>query len=164
MSTVTTAPTASPSLASAATSTNPLVHGPILATLVKLSLPNAVAMLATACVAIAETMYVGLLGIPQLAGIALVFPMAMLQQMMSAGAMGGGVSSAVSRALGAGQADRAQALARHAAVIGLVMGVVFTVVFLSAGPSIYRTLGGRAEALNQAMIYSNVVFLGSVGT
>jgi hypothetical protein len=39
---------------------------------------------------------------PDKAGLALVFPLAMLQQMLSGGAMVGGVSSAISRALGAG--------------------------------------------------------------
>src|SRR5262245_40962418 len=99
---------------------NPLLTAPILPTLVRLSLPNMVAMLATALVAMAETVYVGLISTAALAGMALVFPMVMLQQMLSAGAMGGGISSAVSRALGAGDAARANALVFHAAVIGVV--------------------------------------------
>jgi putative MATE family efflux protein len=120
-------------------------------------------MVATALVAIAETAYVGLLGVPQLAGIALVFPMVMLQQMMSAGAMGGGVSSAVSRALGAGDVARAETLARHAVVIGSVAGIAFTTLFLGFGAQIFRLLGGHGSALDQALAYSNVAFLGSVG-
>ena len=52
-----------------------------------------------ALVTIAETAFVGTLGTPPLAGLALVFPLVMLQQMMSGGAIGGGVSSAISRAL-----------------------------------------------------------------
>ncbi|MBS0244430.1 MAG: MATE family efflux transporter, partial [Proteobacteria bacterium] len=120
-------------------------------------------MLATALVAIAETAYVGLLGLPQLAGIALAFPMVMLQQMMSAGAMGGGVSSAVSRALGAGDVARAETLARHATVIGLGAGLAFTAVFLGFGPAIFRALGGKGEPLAEAISYANIVFLGSVG-
>ena len=147
----------------AAPSLNPLLVRPILPTLVRLSLPNIVAMLATALVAIAETAYVGLLGIPQLAGIALVFPMVMLQQMTSAGAMGGGVSSAVSRALGAGDTARAETLARHATVIGLGMGIAFTAVFIGFGPVIFRLLGGRGPALEQALAYANIAFLGSIG-
>ncbi|WP_204325415.1 MATE family efflux transporter, partial [Stenotrophomonas maltophilia] len=75
------------------------------------------AMVATASVAVAETVYVGLIGTAALAGMALVFPMVMLQQMMSAGAMGGGVSSAISRALGAGDEARARSLAFHTVVI-----------------------------------------------
>jgi putative MATE family efflux protein len=140
---------------------NPLVTRPILPTLVRLSLPNMIAMLATALVAIAETAYVGMLGLAELAGIALVFPMVMLIQMMSAGAMGGGVSSAISRALGAGNVERAAALARHASAIAASAGLAFTAVFLALGPSIYQVLGGRDAALAQALAYSNVVFAGA---
>jgi len=141
---------------------NPLLSGAILPTLVRLSVPNMVAMVATALVAIAETAYVGLLGVPQLAGIALVFPMIMLQQMMSAGAMGGGVSSAISRALGAGDLTRAETLARHAVVIGSVAGIIFTIVFLGWGAAIFRLLGGSGDAIEQALAYSNIAFIGSV--
>ena len=47
-------------------------------------------------------------------------------QMMSAGAMGGGISSAIARALGARSRDDADALASHALVIAIVFGLVFT--------------------------------------
>ena len=80
---------------------NPLITGPIAPTLWRLTVPNLISMSVTALVAICETVYVGLLGTIELAAIALVFPMVMLMQMLSSGAMGGGVSSAVSRALGA---------------------------------------------------------------
>ena len=76
-----------------------LTTGPILPTLLRLALPNVLAMTMTVVVGIAETRYVGLLGTAPLAAMALVFPFAMLVQMMSGGAMGGGVTSAVSRAL-----------------------------------------------------------------
>ena len=79
----------------------------------------------TALVAVFETAYVGRLGAAPLAGIALVFPFAMLSQTMSAGAMGGGVSSAISRAIGAGDRERAADLAWHAAMIGLCGGLMF---------------------------------------
>jgi len=48
-----------------------------------------------------ETYFVGKLGTDALAGVALVFPVVMLTQMISAGAVGGGISSAVARALAA---------------------------------------------------------------
>ncbi len=141
---------------------NPILTGPIVATILRLSTPNMMAMVATAAVAIAETAYVGLLGTAALAGMALVFPMVMLQQMMSAGAMGGGVSSAVSRALGAGDVERARSLAFHTVLIGLAGGLAMTVLFLLAGPAIYRLLGGQGESLGQALLYSNVVFAGAL--
>ena len=141
-----------------------LIAGPILPTLLRLSLPNMLAMLATALVAVAETVYVGRLGIDPLAGMALAFPMVMLQQMMSAGAMGGGISSAVSRALGSGDHGRAERLVLHATLIGVGAGAVFMSVFLLSGPALYRLLGGSGEALVQALAYSNIVFLGACFT
>src|SRR5712675_1118196 len=122
---------------------NSLLTSPILPTLLKLALPNAVAMFGSTLVAVAETSYIGRLGIEPLAGIALVFPFVMLTQMMSAGAMGGGVSSAVSRALGAGNRDRAATLALHAAMIGACAGIFFTAMMLVFGRTFYALLGGR---------------------
>ena len=99
-----------------------LLNGAILPTLLRLSLPNVLAMVMTVLVGIAETYYVGRLGTAPLAAMALVFPFAMLTQMMSAGAMGGGVSAAISRALGASDTARAQSLLLHALVIGVGAG------------------------------------------
>ena len=58
-----------------------------------------------------------LLGVRPSPRMAMVFPMAMMQQMLSAGAMGGGVSSRSSAPIGAGEDLRAQALALHAFII-----------------------------------------------
>jgi Na+-driven multidrug efflux pump len=82
----------------------------------------------------------------------------MLTQMMSAGAMGGGVSSAISRALGAGNRDRAADLA----MIGLLAGLFFTVMLLAFGRDFYALLGGRGGVLEQAMHYSQVLFSGAI--
>src|SRR5262245_20382968 len=122
---------------------NALLQAPLLPTLLRLALPNLIALSVTAAVAIAETSYVGLLGTAPLAAIALVFPMVMLMQMLSAGAMGGGVSSAISRALGAGDEARASALALHALAIGATAGLSFSLAFMGFGEAIFRALGGR---------------------
>ncbi len=139
-----------------------LLTSPILPTLLRLALPNTVAMFGSTLVAVAETSYIGRLGTEPLAAIALVFPFAMLTQMMSAGAMGGGVSSAISRALGAGNRDRAATLALHAAIIGACGGVFFTVTMLLFGREFFLLLGGRGEVLEQACNYSQVLFSGAI--
>jgi putative MATE family efflux protein len=141
---------------------NSLLTSPILPTLLRLALPNTVAMVGTTLVAVAETSYIGRLGTEPLAGIALVFPFAMLTQMMSAGAMGGGVSSAISRALGAGMRDRAATLALHAAIIGACAGLFFTVVMLLFGRQFFTLLGGRGHVLEEACNYSQVLFSGAI--
>ena len=83
--------------------TRALLDGPIVATLLRLAAPNVLVMMVQASVGLIETYFIGWLGTDALAGVALVFPAVMLMQMMSAGAMGGGISSAVARALGGGR-------------------------------------------------------------
>ena len=151
-----------PSAAAAARPPDPLLSAPLLPTLLRFALPNMLAMVATALAAIAETAYVGSFGVASLAGMALVFPMVMLQSMLSAGAMGGGVSSAVSRAFGAGDPARASALAVHAMWIGVAIGTVYMVLMLVFGRALFAALGGQGEALEQAVAYANVAFLGSI--
>lgn len=138
-----------------------LRHGPILPTLLRLAAPSVLAMLLQVLVGIAETYYMGRLGTAPLAAMALVFPFAMLTQMLSSGAMGGGVSSAVSRALGAGDGARAAALARHAVAIGLALGLVYLAIMQLGGPYFYAWLGGRGEVLAEAARFSAVLFLGA---
>jgi putative MATE family efflux protein len=143
---------------------NALLSAPILPTLLRLTAPNLAAMLVVALVAICETAYVGMLGTTPLAAIALVFPLVMLTQMLSAGAMGGGVSSAISRALGAGELERAEALASHAIVIGGTAGLLFSVGFVVFGAPILRTLGGSGEVLEQALVYAEIALAGAILT
>src|SRR5215469_6652887 len=118
------------------------MEGPITATLLRLAAPNMLVMLAQASVGLIETYFVGKLGTAALAGVALVFPLVMLMQMMSAGAMGGGISSAIARALGAGRRHEADALSSHALVIALVFGLTFTVTLLLGGRWLYSAMGG----------------------
>jgi putative MATE family efflux protein len=139
-----------------------LLHGPVLATLLALAVPNLVVMLAQAAAHFLESFYVGLLGVDALAGAALVFPLVMLMQMMSAGGIGGGVSSAIARALGAGQHEEAEAIALHAIIIGLGFGIMFGVAAILFGPALYSAMGGRGASLGAALGYSNAIFAGAV--
>jgi putative MATE family efflux protein len=139
-----------------------LLEAPILPTLARLAAPGLLLVVSQSAVSITDTHFVGRLGTEPLAGLALVFPLVMLLQMTSAGAMGGGVSSAVARALGAGREHEARRLVVHAVVIALALGLAFTALLLALGRPIYALLGGRGESLGQALAYSNVLFSGAV--
>ena len=78
--------------------TRALLQGPIVATLLRMAWPNVLVMLAQASTGLIETWFVSHLGTDALAGMALVFPGFMMMQMLSAGAVGGGISSAIARA------------------------------------------------------------------
>ena len=139
-----------------------LLAGPPLRTMIALGLPTMVVIMAQIGVSIIETFWTSRLGLEALAGVTLVAPLAALMATMSNGGIGGGVSSAIARALGAGQGERANILLWHAIVIALIFGAAFTVLLLSLGGLLYSALGGEGAVLSQALIYSAWVFGGSI--
>ncbi len=142
--------------------TRVLIEGPIVATLLRLATPNVLVMFVQASVGLLETYFIARLGTDALAGVALVFPIVMLMQMMSAGAVGGGISSAIARALGAGRRADANALVTHALAVAVAFGAVFMVVVLGSGRALYGAMGGTGASLTAALAYSNVVFAGAI--
>ena len=142
--------------------TQQILDGNPLPVLVRMATPNAMAFLVQASVSMTEVWYVGQLGRTSLAAMAFVFPGLMLMQMLSGGALGGAVASAIARALGAGDTERAERLLWHALCIAAGAGVLFLLIYVSAGEWLLTTLGARDEVLDQAMSYGAVVFGGCI--
>src|SRR5438445_1582060 len=140
----------------------PLLEGPIVSTLLRLATPNVLVMFVQASVGLIETYFVARLGTDALAGVALVFPVLMLMQMMSAGGVGGGISSAIARALGAGRRADADALVVHALAIAVGFGLLFMLAVLGGGRWLYSAMGGSGASLTAALTYSTVVFSGAI--
>src|SRR6478736_6632709 len=127
-----------------------------------LAAPNVLNVAMQSLVSISDSWFVAQLGIVDLAALALVFPTQMALGQMSAGAMGGGISSSVARALGSGDRAAAEAAVAHALVIALGMAALFAVVFVGFGRAIYGALGGSGRALDGAEAFATVLFLGCV--
>src|SRR6266852_1765432 len=124
-----------------------LLEAPVGPTILRLALPNVVVMVVQASVGLIETYFVAKLGVDALAGMALVFPPFMLLIMVSAGAMGGGILSAIARALGSGNSTLANDSVWHALAITVLLGAVVTVSALLWGLNLYALMGGRGESL-----------------
>ena len=142
--------------------TRMLLEAPIVPTLLRLAAPNVLNLLAFVGLITFDGLFVGRLGPDALAGISLVFPWVMLMQHGAASGMGGAVSSAVARALGAGEKERANDLATHAVWLALMLSALFSLLMLVAGPVIYRWMGGQGAILEAAVAYSNVAFGGAL--
>ena len=142
--------------------TSKLLQGAIVPTLLGMAWPNILVMSAQASTGLIETWWVSHLGSDALTGMALVFPGFMMMQMISGGAMGGGISSAIARALGSGRRHDADALVLHAMLINSALGLFFSAMLLMFGRPLYAVMGGRDGSLEAAMLYSNVVFGGTV--
>lgn len=139
-----------------------LLEAPIFATLLRLSTPNILNLLAIAGMITFDGLFVGRLGPDALAGVSLAFPFVMLMQHTAASGMGGGVSSAIARALGAGKRDVADALTFHAFVLALGLAAAFSTVLLAGAPFIFRAMGGQGAMLSAGLAYADVAFSGAV--
>lgn len=142
--------------------TRRLLEAPIVPTVLRMAVPNVLVMLAQASIGLIETYFVGKLGSDALTAMALVFPVVMLMQMSSAGAIGGGIASSIARAIGARRRDDADALVIHSMVTALCFALLFTSAMLLGGPWLYAQMGGTGASLDNALIYSNIVFSGAV--
>src|SRR5262245_11188348 len=120
-----------------------LLAGPVIPTLLRLASPNVAGLLAQTLTIAYDGYIVARLGVDALAGVALVFPLSMLMVQLSRAAMGGGVASAVARAIGAGSAEKASAAAWHGLVIELLLGVAIGLALLAGGPVLYAAMGAR---------------------
>ena len=139
-----------------------LLEGPVLPTLLRLAAPTVALMLLQGVIAAGEAAFVGRLGSHALAGVSLSFPLVMLMTTLSAGAYGGGVASGVARALGAGRSDDAARLAGTALGMSAILGLASTAAMMLFGRAFYAALGATGPALEAAVLYSDVLFLGAV--
>ncbi len=141
--------------------TERILRDPPLPLLVRLAGPNAAAFFVQAAVAMAETAFVGRLGAESLAGLGVIFPALMLMQMLANGAVGGAVSSAVARALGAGDRAGAESLVGHAVVMALAAGFGFFVLHALFGPRLLAAVSASAGVAHAAEAYAATLFAGA---
>jgi putative MATE family efflux protein len=141
---------------------HPLLTAPIGRSLLLLAGPTTALMLTQVLVAIADGIFVGRLGTDALAGMALVIPFVTLMFNIAYGGMGGGVASAVARALGAGRLDDAQAIVVHALILAVALGAGFAVLDWTCAAWLFELLGGSGAALERALSFSHVMFTGAV--
>lgn len=142
--------------------THHLVTSAAAPLLMKMATPNALAFAIQSSVSMAEVWIIGQLGTSALASIALAFPLLMLIQTMSGGAVGGAVTSAIARALGGGDRERAEQLVWHALAIAAIGAGVFLISFLIGGRALIVFLGGSGVILEQAVDYCMVIFVGGL--
>ena len=140
--------------------TNQLLTAPVLPLLISMAAPNAAAFLVQATVNMTEVWYVGQLGTVSLAAMALMFPLFMLMQMLANGAMGGGVTGAIARAMGGHNVDTAERLIWHALAIALVAGFGFLVLVLVALEPLLSLMSKEPAVLEEARLYAVILFSG----
>ena len=142
--------------------TQQMLSAPPLPLLMGMAAPSTLAFFIQGSVSLAEVWFIGQLGEISLAAIALAFPLLMLTQTLSGGAMGGAVAASIARALGAGDIAKAERLVWHAMALAAAGAAVLLLIFLLAGQAFLRFLGGAGEVLAQAHEYAMLLLAGGV--
>ena len=153
---------ASPAIGPVAARTKLLLDAPVFPMLLRLAAPNVLNLLAFAGMITFDGFFLGRISTNALAGASLAFPWVMLILQATNSGMGVGVSSAVSRALGAGHRDRADDLVFHSFLLALAIAAIFSTVMLVGAPYLFQWMGGRDEMLSDALAYANVALGGAV--
>ena len=135
---------------------------PVMPLLIRMSAPNTIAFFIQSIVVLTEVWFISKLGINSLAAVALSFPLLMITQTMSGGALGGAITSAVARSMGANDIERAEKLIWHSIIISLGGAVTFLLFFLLFGKQLLFILGGRGDILQQSYMYCSVLFFGGL--
>lgn len=140
--------------------TQEFLSKPIMPLLIRMSAPNTIAFFIQSLVVLTEVWFISKLGTNSLAAVALAFPLLMITQTMSGGALGGAITSAVARSMGANDIDRVEKLIWHSVVISLGGALIFLILFLFFGNQLLFLLGGRGEILQESYAYCSVLFFG----
>lgn len=135
-------------------------HAPVSKAVAVMAVPTIITMLVVVIYNMADTFFIGQTNdAMQVAAVSLSTPVFML--FMALGNLFGiGGSSAISRALGAGQDERAKHISAFCAYAALGTGVLFMLIFLVGMNGILTLIGASENTIGYARTYLSYVAFG----
>lgn len=138
-----------------------LTSGPIVKTLMQLSVPIVMANLLHTAYQLIDTFWVGRLGAEAVAAVSLSFPINFL--MIS---LGGGMAIAgsilVAQYKGSGNLSQVDHIAAQTLLVMFFMSILASIVGFFAAEPIMRLMGAEPEVLPHAVIYLKILFGGMI--
>lgn len=138
-----------------------LVNGDVRLALRSIAVPSAIGMLAMIAVNLVDSYWISRLGTAELAALSFTFPIESLMVNVGLGLMIG-MSTAVSRAVGAGDAGKAARLVTHAIGLSVVLLVGVAILGWMVHQPLFRALGADDQAMPHISAYMQVWFVGVV--
>ena len=108
---------------------------------------------------IVDTLYVGRLGVQQLAALSFTFPVVLVLNNIALG-IGVGTSSVLSRALGSGDHHKAVRCTTDSLSLGLLLIIIFATIGELTIRPLFSALGGRGEILDMIGQYMSIWYAG----
>lgn len=137
-----------------------LLEGDIRKTLAALTLPTALGIVFVIAIDVTDTLWVGMLGTRELAALSFCFPI--IAMIMSATfGLGVGVTSAIARAIGAGDEQRVRRLTSHGIALGVVLVALLAGLGLLVQRPLFAAMGAQGQLLELVVDYMTIWLLGA---
>lgn len=126
----------------------------------QLATPTLLGIVFILAVNLVDTYFVGQLGTGELAAMGFTLPIATLVMSVGFG-LGVGTTSAVSRALGAGDSSTSRRLVTHGLMLGTLVVVAISLVGVATQESVFRLLGAEEHLLPLLDAYMTIWYAGA---
>jgi putative MATE family efflux protein len=140
-----------------------LLLGDYKKSVIKLSIPNMIAMLIQTLNNLVDAVWVAGLGPSSLAAMGLFFPIYMIVISIATGIVLG-TSSAIARRIGAKDYKGANSVAEHSIILAIIVGFLTTVVGILSLGFVLKFRGASGLAIQKAQDYGFIIFLSSIFT
>jgi putative MATE family efflux protein len=137
-----------------------LLEGDIRKILTSLTVPMALGIVFIIAIDVTDTLWVGLLGTNELAALSFCFPVIAAVMSASMG-VGIGATSAIARAIGAGDEQRVRRLTTHALVLAFIVVAMLSSLGLLGQRWLFGLLGAEGVLLDLVVEYMTIWFIGS---
>ena len=124
-----------------------------------IALPVMAGMAIQTMYSIVDMLFIGRLGGESITAVAFNMPLYFFVMGITFG-IGTGLTSSISRAIGAGNKMRANNAAEHGIILGLVLGLTLTIAGLVLGKDVLSMLGAPKEMLDESWGYLRVTCYG----
>ncbi|MHC4103460.1 MAG: MATE family efflux transporter, partial [Planctomycetota bacterium] len=136
-----------------------LTEGPVVKTLISLTLPMVVGIIGMVMFNLIDTFFVGRLGTMELAAMSFTFPVILVINSFALG-LGIGTSAVLSHAIGKGDHHKVQRLTTDGLLLSVLMVTAFTVAGMLTIEPLFRTLGAKNETIPLIREYMRIWYIG----
>ena len=136
-----------------------LIDAPVGPTLVRLTLPMIIGILAMIAFNLVDTFFVAQLGTAELAAMSFTFPVVLVVASLALG-LGVGTSAVISRAIGTGNDQQVRRLTTDSLVLSVLIVLVFAIIGFILIDPLFRLLGATDENLPLIREYMTIWYIG----
>ncbi|MBW2674480.1 MAG: MATE family efflux transporter [Deltaproteobacteria bacterium] len=138
-----------------------LTARPIPQLIMKLAVPSSVGFFFNTMFNVVDTYFGGLISTQTLAALSLSLSVFFMIIAIGTG-IGAGTTALIANALGEGDRTGAKLIAVQGITFGVLLSLVITAVGLWSSPFLFSLLGASGSYLNDALIYMDCIFVGTI--